>query len=485
MKLSSKTRLSFLVLIILMGSVVVYATTIGPTGVYDTPWGNFTIGVNTPTINTGQGDNEVYDMNQNMLTTSSPTFDDVTISDDLTIGGVTRSTWPPAGGSGLLISDWLITGNGAAYSAYSNSGTNFTTASFSQVGNWVMGNLTGTSPNTVYFRGTFNLDTAPISVPDYAVLDGYGAEIDLTGNIAAIFQNENMGTARSDFVIIRGFKLDGNKASRTSGTGIEGTFWNSKIYDNIIVEMEEYGIDLRSYTSTNKAVCNINNNWIGSGTTGSGNKGGGLRLGYNGYPTPDCIIEENFFINNGNWQIIIEQGAVHRISSNHFAGYADAGDNIAGGIYAGEWNGGAGDSDVDQIGIYSNHFEQHQKQGIYVNASTGAFCDMWRIQGNDFFDIGNRNANNTYSVIHLHANGGSTRFGSITGNTGAAIYSSGLHAYPADFHKADYFIELEGANADYFVIDSNVIQSGQGAPAWVDYVDGGGSSVLGDNINIS
>ena len=50
MKLSSKARLSFLVLIILMGSVVVYATTIGPAGVYDTPWGNFTVGVKTPSI---------------------------------------------------------------------------------------------------------------------------------------------------------------------------------------------------------------------------------------------------------------------------------------------------------------------------------------------------------------------------------------------------------------------------------------------------
>ena len=50
MKLSSKARLSFLVLIILIGSVVVYATTIGPTGVYDTPWGNFTTGVTTPRL---------------------------------------------------------------------------------------------------------------------------------------------------------------------------------------------------------------------------------------------------------------------------------------------------------------------------------------------------------------------------------------------------------------------------------------------------
>jgi len=35
------------------------------------------------TVNTGQGANELYDMNQNVLTTSTPTFSDVTASDDL------------------------------------------------------------------------------------------------------------------------------------------------------------------------------------------------------------------------------------------------------------------------------------------------------------------------------------------------------------------------------------------------------------------
>ena len=48
MKLSSKSRLSFLVLFLLVGAVGVYATTISPSGVYDTPWGNFTVGVNAP-----------------------------------------------------------------------------------------------------------------------------------------------------------------------------------------------------------------------------------------------------------------------------------------------------------------------------------------------------------------------------------------------------------------------------------------------------
>ena len=37
-------------------------------------------------LNTGQGDNELYDMNQNVKTSDSPTFADVTVSDDATVG---------------------------------------------------------------------------------------------------------------------------------------------------------------------------------------------------------------------------------------------------------------------------------------------------------------------------------------------------------------------------------------------------------------
>ena len=390
--------------------------------------------------------------------------------------------------------DYLIIRSGANYKGYDDTSLLFTTASFSQGANWIMGNLTGTRPEIVKFRGALELDTAPISVPDYAILDGYGAEIDLTGDIAAIFQSENMGAGRSDFVHIRGFRLDGNKAARATGTGIEGTFWNGKIYDNVIIEMSEYGIDLRSYTSTNKAVCNINNNWIGSGTTGQANSAGGIRLGFNGYSTVDCIIEENFLINNGNWQIIIEQGGVHRISNNHFAGYADAGDTKCGGIFIGDYAGSSGNSDVDQVGMYNNHFEQHQRQGLYIYAtSADKFSDMFRFTGNDLYDVGMRDANNTYSAIHFEATGtAGVRFSLIADNTGASYkYTDGIGPtpgvpdYPEEFSKALYFIELEGANVDYILTDGNVIQSGQGAPAWTDYVDGGGSSTLGDNININ
>ena len=46
------------------------------------------------TVNTGQGANELYDMDQNVMATSSVTFDDVAITDNITIGGITRTTWP-------------------------------------------------------------------------------------------------------------------------------------------------------------------------------------------------------------------------------------------------------------------------------------------------------------------------------------------------------------------------------------------------------
>jgi len=43
--------------------------------------------VTVTTIDTGQGANEVYDMDQNVLTTSSPTFAECTVTNDASIGG--------------------------------------------------------------------------------------------------------------------------------------------------------------------------------------------------------------------------------------------------------------------------------------------------------------------------------------------------------------------------------------------------------------
>ena len=49
-----------------------------------------TSAVSFATVNTGQGANELYDMDQNVKTTSSPTFNDVTVSDELKVNDYAR-----------------------------------------------------------------------------------------------------------------------------------------------------------------------------------------------------------------------------------------------------------------------------------------------------------------------------------------------------------------------------------------------------------
>ena len=53
-----------------------------------------TSAVTFSSINTGQGANELFDMDQNVLQTSDVTFNDVTVTDTLTLGAVARTTWP-------------------------------------------------------------------------------------------------------------------------------------------------------------------------------------------------------------------------------------------------------------------------------------------------------------------------------------------------------------------------------------------------------
>ena len=74
------------------------------------------------TVNTGQGANDLWDMDQNVMTTSSVTFDDVTVSDDFTLGGVTRSAWP-ATGAGITIETVICVVEGSDYVAYFSNGS--------------------------------------------------------------------------------------------------------------------------------------------------------------------------------------------------------------------------------------------------------------------------------------------------------------------------------------------------------------------------
>ena len=77
MVLNAKNKLwiTFSIMVLFLGVAThSRATTLDPSGIYDTPWGNYTIGVTAPGIDTGQGLNELYDMDQNVLQASAVTF---------------------------------------------------------------------------------------------------------------------------------------------------------------------------------------------------------------------------------------------------------------------------------------------------------------------------------------------------------------------------------------------------------------------------
>ena len=76
MKITKKILL--LILIIMCTTIVVAYNS-----VYDDTNYNENKIYNVSTIDTGQGDNELYDMNQNVETTSNVTFNNVTITECL------------------------------------------------------------------------------------------------------------------------------------------------------------------------------------------------------------------------------------------------------------------------------------------------------------------------------------------------------------------------------------------------------------------
>ena len=218
MKLSSKARLSFLVLILLVGAVGVYATTISPSGVYDTPWGNFTVGVKTPSItlngttrtswwgalnpfdqdlNTtdnvsfasvnatdefyrgganytatlegliaaSAGGWPVFD--QGLNTTDDVTFDNITASDTITLGGVPRTAWPAVGGgsSNKTGYDFYCYRVGATYYFQGANGTTLSSADFDATFNGIMEDYNYTC--SIYLeQGTYTYDTSLLFLGD-------------------------------------------------------------------------------------------------------------------------------------------------------------------------------------------------------------------------------------------------------------------------------------------------------------------------------
>lgn len=119
---------------------IIYAATLDVNDTYGWTWVNSTnidvtnyylggVGINArlggdysglaltgTTLDTGQGPEELYAMNQDVQTTDDVTFDNITATDEITLGGVARNTWPAGGGTGeVQFEDYLIFGNVTAY----------------------------------------------------------------------------------------------------------------------------------------------------------------------------------------------------------------------------------------------------------------------------------------------------------------------------------------------------------------------------------
>jgi len=112
------------------------------------------------TVNTGQGANELYDMDQNVLMASSVTFDDVLVSDELTVDSEAITNWDDLsayidlgdeGGSGfslgaytylLTINDTYVGGPGVQlYLVYNQtSDLVFSDTNFTKIMEWCAGN---------------------------------------------------------------------------------------------------------------------------------------------------------------------------------------------------------------------------------------------------------------------------------------------------------------------------------------------------------
>ena len=209
--------LPFMLVAVIIGGA--YAASVGPAGIEGLPWGNFTTGVAAPGIDTGQGLNEVYDMNQNVLTTSSPTFDDVTVSDELTIGGVTRTTWPD--GAERLAGYTAYVGFNSTLSDYDNYFLCDGTADDVQINAAIAYGAAIEDVYSIYFeQGLYDCSADIVFLTgDHCLLYGVGApknylSVTTSGGVLLQFENDanirNSGTGYCRVTFSKmGFYFDG------------------------------------------------------------------------------------------------------------------------------------------------------------------------------------------------------------------------------------------------------------------------------------
>ena len=388
-------------------------------------------------VNTGFGANELYDMDQNVLTSSDVIFNDITVSDELTIGGVARTTWPTGT---TQASDWLITGVSGTYTALSSTGTTFSSGVYSNIANWVFGNAT--SYQTIVQRGTFSVTTIITYPGQYVTIDNYGARFELDADIDRMFESYDYGNTMSRYIQTFGGIYDGNKAARSDGSAFKGCFKDSTWVDMKIIAFETEGIDLQSYDGTYKSNANFFTRcWFGTTPTGAGNKGGGVLIGNDGAGGSDNQFTQCFFINNGIFSLKIEDNcANNRVENVHFAGTAPVGETDQNAI----WLYG----DTDAFHIFNSHFENVDISAILIQPQGGDFNDRIRIIGCDFYQV-HTATDNTTATIWVNSNVGASRMGAI----------SDCHFMADAGNEPAYAIHLDGAGSSNWTLSNNIIQA--------------------------
>jgi len=117
------------------------------------------LAIDTDTLNTGQGANELYDMDQNVLTTSGPTFASVAITNNVTVGGTVDGRDVAADGAKAATAHGWGNHASAGYATGDNFDNDGTFASLraqgTTAGDVGLGNATNESKATMFAGPTF------------------------------------------------------------------------------------------------------------------------------------------------------------------------------------------------------------------------------------------------------------------------------------------------------------------------------------------
>lgn len=117
------------------------------------------LAIDSDTLNTGQGANELYDMDQNVLTTSDPTFASLAITNNITVGGTVDGRDVAADGAKAVTAHGWGNHASAGYATGDNFDSDGTFASLraqgTTKGDVGLGNVTNESKATMFTSPTF------------------------------------------------------------------------------------------------------------------------------------------------------------------------------------------------------------------------------------------------------------------------------------------------------------------------------------------